>query len=152
MPTIPEMVAKIRELYSTQLPPADAAQLERADAAFRSEFGIGLPDDYRELLEQCNGIGFNGVLFYSTEDGETRKGAARFGIGEANERLIRGVHEIDTTLRFVGETGNQLFGYDRADGKWKEVDRTSWDLDSPQDVYDSFTDLFTAQFDTFVDW
>ena len=152
MPTIPEMVTKIRELYATQLPPADATELARAAEVFRTEFGIEMPDDYRELLEQCNGIGFNGVLFYSTQDGETRKGAARFGLGEANQRLIRGQHEIDTTLRFVGETGNQLFAFDTADRRWKEVDRTSWDLDSPDDAYDTFTALFTAQYDTFVDW
>ena len=152
MATIPEAIDHIRELYVTQLPPADDAQLARAEQVFRTEFGITMPDGYRALLTTVNGVVFNSVMFYSTEDAETTKGAARFGLGEANERLIRGVDTIDTTLRFVGETGNQLFAYDTADASWKVVDRNGWDLDSSDDVFATFDALFEAQVTRFVDW
>jgi hypothetical protein len=149
MATIPEAIGHIRELYATQLPPANDAQLGRAEQVFRAEFGIAMPEGYRALLTTVNGLVFNSVMFYSTEDGSTAKGAARFGLGEANERLLGGV---ETTLRFVGETGNQLFAYDTADGKWKVVDRGGWDLDSSDDVFATFDALFDAQVTRFVDW
>jgi hypothetical protein len=152
MATIPEAIDRIRELYATQLPPADDAQLGRAEQVFRSEFGIAMPDGYRALLSTVNGLVFNSVMFYSTEDGQTAKGAARFGLGEANERLLRGVETIDTTLRFVGETGSQLFAYDTADATWKVVDRVGWDVDSSDDVFATFDALFDAQVIRFVDW
>lgn len=152
MPTIPEMVAKITELYATQLPPATPEQLERADRVFTEQFGIGLPADYRALLELCNGIAFNGVMFYATEDGRTRKGADRFGLAESNQRLLHSTHEIDSTLRFVGETGDRLYAYDTADGQWKTVDRTDWTVTGSDSVHPTFEGLFAAQYDTFVDW
>lgn len=152
MATIPEAIGHIRELYATQLPPANDGELGRAEQVFRTEFGIAMPEGYRALLTTVNGLVFNSVMFYSTEDGSTAKGAARFGLGQANERLLRGVETIDTTLRFVGETGNQLFAYDTADGKWKVVDRVGWDLDSSDDVFATFDALFEAQVIRFADW
>ena len=150
MPTIPERVAKILELYRSQLPPATAEQLDQADRVFNELFGIALPADYRELLQQCNGIDFNGVSFYATQDGVTAKGRTRFGLAESNQRLLHGEHDIESSLRFVGETGDRLFAYDTDDGRWKSVDRTSWTPTG--DSHDRFADLFAEVCGIFVDW
>ncbi|MFW6597900.1 YrhA family protein [Propionibacteriaceae bacterium Y2011] len=142
MSRITDLVTRIAEEFYEQMPPATPEEVAIAERVYANEFGIEMPPGYRELLSVSNGIDFNGLSFYSCTDTTDAEGTEAAGIGESNQRLIRGVHEIDTTMRFVGETGDDLYGYDKADGKWRNVDRTSWQAGSADNVFDTFDDLF----------
>lgn len=119
--------------------PADAVSALRGP--FRELFGIDLPDQYAELLQLADGLSFNGVLIYATRDHEFADDQYS-GILQANERLLHGEHDIDSSLRFIGEVDDQLLGYDRADSTWKLVDGTDWTPDDEdEDVFSSFDAL-----------
>ncbi|GAA3865829.1 YrhA family protein [Tessaracoccus defluvii] len=101
---------------------AAPADISRISGAFARQFGIPLPDDYRQLLATTDGFDFDGVSFYGTTD-VYEDGAFLPGLLDSNERLLHGSDSLDTPLRFVGETGDALFAYDSAEASWKAVSR-----------------------------
>lgn len=123
--------------------PAGAADsaVAGASAAFMRLFETSMPADYADFLRACDGFDADGARFYGLLDAWDDDGAFLPGLFDSNERLIHGAESIDTPLRFVGESGHELYAHDTADGTWKRVDRISWAADGPGHA--SFTALFT---------
>lgn len=103
-----------------------------------------------KLLVACHGLSFNGAMFSPSADATTAKGVNRFGIIESNQRLALDDDDEVTDLRFVGETGNQLFAFHRGTAEWQVVDRIGRDLDSDADRFASFEALFARQVERFA--
>lgn len=110
-------------------------------SAYARLFETHLPADYADFLQTADGFDVDGARFYGLVDAWDDDGAFLPGLFDSNERLIHGNESVDTSLRFVGESGHELFAYDTADGSWRRVDRISW---TDGDSHASFTDLFTS--------
>lgn len=152
MSEITSLVRRIeKEFDYEQEEPAGSADVAAAERAFADLFGIEMPGGYRELIGLTDGLDFNGMIIYSCRDGLSPSGYQRLGLAESNERLIEGVDHIDTPLRFVGETGDELFAYHTSAGTWWVVDRVGWDPDPTTRPYQSFDALCVAQIKRFVE-
>lgn len=153
MSTAPqEWVQRITEELYEQYPPATDAEVENGRRAFEAEFGIPLPVWYEQLWRASNGLGADGLSVYGTHDAVLDGDSQRPGIGESNERLLRGVHESDSPMRFVGAHNGVLLGYDTSDRRWKVVDEVSWTPDDEdRDSFDSFEAMLTPRLEMVVE-
>lgn len=125
-------------------PPADADTINALVPQFNALFGIEPPEALKQLWQRSNGVWVNGAHIYGTrdfEEGEDGRAVHTLGVLESNERLLEGLHEISSPLRFIGEVDDQLLAYDTDDQKWKLVDSIAWDPDVDEDVHASFEDL-----------
>lgn len=122
---------------------ANTDQVRAIASAFSRLFETPLPDDYRSFLLTCNGFEHDGRLFYGIVDAWSDN-EFHPGLFDSNERLVHGVDSVETSLRFVGESGHELYAYDTEDTCWKVVDRLTWTSDDPARTYASFTELFTS--------
>ena len=127
-----------------QRPGVTQLQIDRIRPAFARQFGIDIPADYADLLRQCNGFDFDGIVLFGLYDQDDATGFLP-GIFDSNERLIHGMTTIDTPLRFVGETGDVLFAFDTDESQWKAVSRYGWHTVFR---FSTFNDLFTAVLST----
>lgn len=140
MSAIARLIDRIEDEFDSQFPAASEAEVKAFRGVFAQVFGIPAPEAYVDLLRRSNGIDVNGLVVYGTSDlnGEV----FRYGLAESNQRLLQGVHVVESSLRFVGEQDDQLLAYDTADGRWKLVDRYSWEPDDDvEDVYPTFEAL-----------
>lgn len=138
---LPALIDRIEaELYE-QFPPADPAAIDAVAGGFRDLFGIDVPPAYRTLWQRSDGVDADGLVIFATTDADLDGPQQRLGVLQSNQRLIAGLTPISTTMRFVGQRFDQLLAFDTADGKWKLVDSTAWDIDDEDDVFDSFEDL-----------
>lgn len=126
-----------------QPPAANTDQVTAIASAFARLFELQLPDDYRSFLLTCNGFEHDGRLFYGIVDAW---GDNEFhpGLFDSNERLVHGLDSVETPLRFVGESGHELFAHDTEDTCWKVVDRITWTSDDPSRTYATFGELFAS--------
>lgn len=121
---------------------ANADQVTAIAGAFGRLFEQPMPADYESFLRTSNGYSFDGTVFYGIVDAYADN-EFHPGLFDSNERLVHGSESVDTTLRFVGENGHELFALDTADGRWKVVDRLDWQTAGPDHVFATFEALFT---------
>lgn len=126
----------------TQPAGANSDQVAAIAGAFSRLFERAMPADYESFLRTCNGYSFDGTVFYGIVDAYADN-EFHPGLFDSNERLVHGSESVDTTLRFVGENGHQLFVLDTADGRWKVVDRLDWQVADPDHAFDTFEALVT---------
>lgn len=120
---------------------ATAGEVSALAPAWARLFEHPMPDDYRAFLQASNGLLAGGIVLYGTVDTHTDDGFVP-GLLDSNERLLDAPASADAPLRFVGESGHELFAHDTARGQWCVVDRADW-----QDVggraFDSFAALLS---------
>lgn len=152
MRDIPTLLNDIDEEDGLE-PAATAATIDALAPRFQQVFGIPLPQVIRDIWLRSDGVWANGVHLYGTrdfEEGEPGRSVHTLGILESNERLLDGIHEIASPLRFIGDVDDQLLAYDTRDATWQLVDRTAWDPDSDDDVHDTCEDLIRSVLDMMV--
>ena len=76
-------------------PPASAAQLD----ALASTLGLELPDDYRALLCEANGVLANLVVFYPVEEVPERNATFAVAANASGHILIGCVNDFPLLLR-----------------------------------------------------
>lgn len=133
-----------------QPPGANPDQVTAIAGAFGRLLETPMPADYEEFLRTSNGFSFDGTVFYGIVDAYADN-EFHPGLFDSNERLVHGSESVDTTLRFVGENGHELFALDTADGRWKVVHRLDWQTPGPDQVFTTFEALFTHALAPHVD-
>lgn len=126
-----------------QPPAANADQVGAIAPAFTRLFEQQLPDDYRAFLLASNGFEYDGRLLYGIVDTWSDNEFLP-GLFDSNERLVHGIESVETPLRFVGESGHELYAYDTEDTCWKVVDRITWTAHDPSRVHASFGELVAS--------
>lgn len=105
-------------------PPATAEGIAAVERWFQSQVGIDLPDGYGSLLKRTDGLDFNGAVIYASADSTEQVFIP--GIAESNARLNE---DLETSQRYVGETGSDLYAVEAGGTRWSIVDRVSRDVD-----------------------
>lgn len=132
-----------------QPPAATREQVAAVAPAFARLFEQELPADYQSFLLAANGFEHDGRLFYGIVD-TWSDNEFHPGLFDSNERLVHGLESVTTPLRFVGESGHELYAHDTSDTCWKVVDRITWTPDDPSRTYGSFGELFASVHPTLI--
>lgn len=90
----PVLADRIPEIMSVQ-PPATAAQLDRLAVAL----GLALPDEYRALLMEANGVSSNRVTIYPAEDVPERNTTYQVAKHSPGYFVIGTVNDFPVLLR-----------------------------------------------------
>ena len=120
-------------------PPASAEHLTALAAQAQELFAYEVPVAYLELLALADGLDFNGYKLYASS---TRPvpgyDATVKGFIEANGWWEDYDENGNHHLLMFGETGGQLFLFDRRDQKFKFTDKVGGDA---YQVFDAFEEL-----------
>ncbi|HEX8349523.1 MAG TPA: YrhA family protein [Hymenobacter sp.] len=141
--TLPEYVRQVQarnaEYGDPPQPPASAEQLTALTAQARALFAYEVPAAYLELLALADGIDCNGYKLYASR---TRPvpgyDATVEGFVEANGWWEDYEENSDHHLLMFGETGGELFLFDRRDQKFKFTDKVGGDA---YRVFEAFEEL-----------
>lgn len=120
-------------------PAATPAQLETLTHQTRDLFGYELPDGYVKLLAVTDGFDFNGHKLYAnqTRPLEGYDGNAE-GFLEANDLWEDYAGNTGHHLIMFGETGDDLYLFDRHDQQFKVIDKVGGDA---YEKFDTFEEL-----------
>lgn len=121
-------------------PPAPAEQLQTLASQCRDVFGYDLPEGYLNLLAVTDGMDFNGYKLYASK---TRRLAEEYdghmeGFMEANDLWKDYEQNSDHHLLMFGETGDDLFLFDKTDHKFKITDKVGGEA---YETFDTFEEL-----------
>ena len=120
-------------------PAASPDQLMALVAQCRDLFQYQLPVGYLELLAVTDGMDFNGYKLYaSTTRRMSEYDADMEGFVEANDLWEDYAENGDHHLLVFGETGGDLFLFDRRDQKFKVTDKVGGDA---YQEFDRFEEL-----------
>ncbi len=123
--------AEQKEAGETVAGSAAADDIRRLQEYARQHLDCALPEAYLAFLAQSDGLDFNGHVIYATRE-RRGEGAVVLGFADANE-TFRGGGERHHVL--FGETGDELFAFDAAQGNWRFLDRGSL---SPLETFENF--------------
>lgn len=150
MPTVETLVALVRQIeakkvkYKGQLqPPASASGLETVARKAQELYGYSLPDAYLKLISVSDGINFNGYTIYASRTNPISGHADRFieGFVEANDLWEDYEENADHHLLMFGETGDDLYLFDRRDNKFKVTDKVGGDAYEEFDTFEELAEL-----------
>ncbi len=117
------MIAAEQRAVGEQVqPPASPQAIQALSAFAREHLGAELPESYAALLSSVDGLDFNGTVLYATTERDLPGGGTLLGFREANKIFMEGGERHHLLL---GETGDELFAWDRQDGAWRILDRGS---------------------------
>lgn len=127
--------------FGGKLQPAASEQdLAALVKQIRERFGYELPGAYLQLLAVADGVNFNSYTLYTSKTLPITGYADRFieGFLEANDLWEDYQENSDHHLLMFGETGGDLFLFDRRDQKFKVTDKVGGDA---YQEFDSFEEL-----------
>ena len=106
-------------------PPASKLSLRTLPARVLDEFGLSLDDAYLEFLSVCNGLDFNGTLFFASDTTASVNNPRHSieGVVEAN-RVRRENAEF---LLVYGESGMEMYAFDSRQRDFAMIDQVSLD-------------------------
>jgi hypothetical protein len=102
--------------------------IEAASRLVKEAFGIELPESYKVVLQQRNGIDYNGVVFYSAVDSPQTPGSGGFwqGLVAAN-KAWRDSGE-NSHLLILGDNSMDFFAFDPQNGEFNRHDRVTGEI------------------------
>lgn len=121
-------------------PPALSETLDSLRQRSREQFKYELPAGYVDLLAQSDGINFNSYTLYASRTLPIAGYEDRFveGFMEANDLWEDYAENADHHLLVFGETGGDLFLFDRRDQRFKVTDKVGGDA---YQTFDTFEEL-----------
>lgn len=147
MPTLEELSGYLQQMQAEDArfgdqsqPPATSDSLVALRQQVREKFNYELPSAYGALLALSDGVNFNGYTLYASKTLPITGYTDRFieGFMEANNLWIDYAQNADHHLLMFGETGDDLFLFDRRDQKFKVTDKVGGDA---YEEFDSFEEL-----------
>ena len=157
MPTLEKLSSYLRQMQAEDIrfgdqpqPPAtkDALGVLRQQAL--AKFNYELPSTYEALLALSDGVNFNSYTLYASKSLPIAGYSDRFieGFIEANDQWESYEQNRDHHLLVFGETGGDLFLFDRRDQKFKVTDKVGGDA---YQEFDSFEELAEQLFKNALD-
>lgn len=95
--------------------------LKKAEAELHAD----LPNDYAKILEQVNGLEFNGFILYGIDQNLLSKQPNQSINGLIENNKLWYENEWLKKYIFIGESGISWYVYDLAEGKYVELDSPS---------------------------
>lgn len=147
MPTLKELSGYLQQMQAEDArfgdqsqPPAASDSLVALKQQAREKFSYELPSAYEALLALSDGVNFNSYTLYASKTLPIAGYTDRFieGFIEANDLWNDYAQNIDHHLLMFGETGGDLFLFDRRDQKFKVTDKVGGDA---YEEFDSFEEL-----------
>lgn len=91
----------------------------------KTEIHADLPDDYTKILEQVNGLEFNGFILYGIDEDllSKRPNQSIYGLIEYNKIWYE--NEWQKRYIFIGESSISWYVYDLTECKYVELDNPS---------------------------
>ena len=136
MPTLDKISDYLRQMQAEDArfgdqsqPPAANDALNRLRQQAHEKFNYELPKNYVALLTMSDGVNFNSYTLYASKTLPIIGYTDRFieGFIEANDLWEEYEDNNDHHLLVFGETGDDLFLFDRRDQKFKVTDKVSGD-------------------------
>ena len=126
-------------------PPAVSGALTELRQRVHEKFDYELPKAYMAILALSDGVNFNGYTLYASKTLPIIGCPDRFieGFIEANDLWEDYGNNTDHHLLVFGETGDDLFLFDRQDEKFKVTDKVGGDA---YQEFDSFEELVEQLF------
>lgn len=126
-PSLEELLTRIAQ-YAVRFEPADLSALQQTT---RGLSGIGKPDmpaDYMAFLKLTNGLLWNGIQLFGTEDLPRPRGFTVPSLVSANKELPDGLSGADCLV--IGRTEDEWLVVKSADGTaiYQEMDRLGGDI------------------------
>ncbi|MDO5285781.1 MAG: hypothetical protein Q4G45_03035 [Actinomycetia bacterium] len=118
-----ELVASIPDEWEVPKPRAVSVR-DRVHRVFTKTVKVQAPDDYRALFDLCDGFEVNGLLVYSPRN-------------LADKQL----YVVEEGYVQVGIMDDQALVYSALDSQWQVVDAGSYNLDSDDDRFRTFTEM-----------
>lgn len=116
-------------------PPASEIDIEKCNKKL-GKIGVPqLPSDYVEFLKNCNGMEFNGMQIFGTENNEIVHHTAQ------NQIYYEHFDEIKELL-FFGRIDDDLYTYNAKTQKYEARDINGFDI---WDEYESFEEFFSKE-------
>lgn len=147
MPNLEQLSDYLRQIQTEDAqfgdqpqPPAAADALVSLRHQVREKFNYELPNAYVALLALSDGVNFNSYTLYASKTLPIAGYPDRFieGFVEANYLWEHYERNSDHHLLVFGETGGDLFLFDRRDQKFKVTDKVGGDA---YQEFDSFEEL-----------
>lgn len=135
-----QIAAKKAKYKGRTQPPAESTQLAALQKQVREQFSYELPETYVALLALSDGVNFNSYTLYASTTLPISGYTDRFieGFIEANDLWGDYEENTDHHLLMFGETGGDLFLFDRRDQKFKVTDKVGGDA---YQEFNSFEEL-----------
>lgn len=152
MPTLEELSGYLQQMQAEDARFGDLSQpLATSDSVAvlkqqaREKFNYELPSAYEALLALSDGVNFNGYTLYASKTRPIAGYSDRLieGFVEANKLWEEYAQNADHHLLVFGETGDDLFLFDRRDQKFKVIDKVGGDA---YEEFDSFEELAAQLF------
>jgi hypothetical protein len=124
-----QIAAKKAKYKGRPQPPTESTQLAALQKQVREQFSYELPEAYVALLALSDGVNFNSYTLYASKTLPISGYTDRFieGFVEANDLWEDYEENTDHHLLMFGETGSDLFLFDRRDQKFKVTDKVGGD-------------------------
>jgi hypothetical protein len=91
----------------------------------KAELNVDLPNDYTKILEQVNGLEFNGFILYGIDQKLLSKQPNQTINGLIENNKLWYENEWLKEYIFIGESSISWYVYDLAEGKYVELDNPS---------------------------
>ena len=91
----------------------------------KAELHADLPNDYAKILEQVNGLEFNGFILYGIDQNLLSKQPNQSINGLIENNKLWYENEWQKKYIFIGESSISWYVYDLVEGKYVELDNPS---------------------------
>jgi len=125
-------------------PAAPKEDLEVLTTRVRERFGYTLPTDYVQLLAITDGIDINGYTLYGSKTRQLQgeETIQLQGFLEINELWQEYAENEDHHLLMSGETGDDLYLFDRRIQQFHTTDKVSGDVHQAFDTFEELAEQF----------
>ncbi|MEM6902456.1 MAG: hypothetical protein AAF556_04380 [Pseudomonadota bacterium] len=128
-PTVAQLLARI-EKHAVIQPPATGEEIDHAQRLLAPLVDVALPQDFRDFLGLANGLNWNGIQLFGTEDvPRPHRNYTMPSLSSANSDP--GLNVGGPGQLIVGTTGDEWLVLGPADGgilAYHEIDRVDGDI------------------------
>lgn len=118
---------QIKRLDGVVRAPATEEQVKLLEAEILDEFDVELPMDYVEFLKSSNGIMWNGLVLYATDEVEDAPDGARIPAFRERNEHFDDYLEIDEYM-ILGDFDDELIVYNLETLEYMQLDMVSLDI------------------------
>ena len=131
-----------RERYGLQMqPPCTAVQLDELKRRSIEELDATIPPEYASFLQLHNGLSFNGLQVFASEQGLIAGYSDRIMEGFVEENLIWRDAPYPADIVLLASEGDVCYGFDSARNVFCAIDSVSGDV---FDEYESFDHMISS--------
>ena len=124
-----ESVADEQRRFGSQSQPGcSEAQIERLSERVTRELAAELPDGYKEFLRLANGLDWNGVVIFASENVPITAQQVRFVFGLVEMNLIYREDDRFARLLVFGSDGVDIYVYNNVTRAYEIYDESSHEL------------------------